>query len=119
MNSVLSNTEECVSDLENRIMEITPSEQQKHKRKFKKMKTAQLYEITLSMTTFNTLEGFQMEKREKVIKCVFEKIMTENFLNLKKSTDTQEQEEQRIQNKMNPNRPTPRHYNDFIMGNSI
>ena len=29
-----------------------------------------------------------MEKREKVIKCVFEKIMTENFLNLKKSTDT-------------------------------
>ena len=29
-----------------------------------------------------------MEKREKGIKYVFEKIMTENFPNLKKSTDT-------------------------------
>ena len=29
-----------------------------------------------------------MEKREKGIKYVFEKIMTENFSNLKKSIDT-------------------------------
>ena len=31
MNSRLSDTEECVSDLEDRIMEITQSEQQKEK----------------------------------------------------------------------------------------
>ena len=35
--------------------------------------------------------------------------MTENFLKLKKETDIQVLETQRISNKMNPNRPKPRH----------
>ena len=35
--------------------------------------------------------------------------MAENFLNLEKETDIQIQEAQRVPNKMNPNRPTPRH----------
>ena len=35
--------------------------------------------------------------------------MAENFPNLKKETDTQTQKAQRVPNKMNPNRPTPRH----------
>ena len=49
------------------------------------------------------------EEREKGIKTVFEEIMAENFPNLKKETDIQVQEAQRIPNKVNPNRPTPRH----------
>ena len=35
--------------------------------------------------------------------------MAENFPNLEKETDVQIQEAQRVPNKMNPNRPTPRH----------
>ena len=35
--------------------------------------------------------------------------MAKNFPNLKKETDIQVQESQRVPNKMNPNRPTPRH----------
>ena len=35
--------------------------------------------------------------------------MAENFPNIKKETDIQVQEAQRVQNKMNPNKPTPRH----------
>ena len=35
--------------------------------------------------------------------------MVENFPNLKKGTDIQIQEAQRTPNKLNPNRPTPRH----------
>ena len=35
--------------------------------------------------------------------------MTENFLNLVKENDTQVQEVQRVPNKMNPKRLTPRH----------
>ena len=35
--------------------------------------------------------------------------MAENFPNLKKETDIQVQEAQMVPNKMNPNRPTPRH----------
>ena len=35
--------------------------------------------------------------------------MFENFLNLKKETDVQTPEVQIAPNKLNPNRPTPRH----------
>ena len=49
------------------------------------------------------------EDREKGIENVFEEIMSENFPNLKKETDIQLQEAQRVPNKMNPNRPTSRH----------
>ena len=49
------------------------------------------------------------EEREKEIENVFEEIMAENFPHLKKETDIQEQEAQRISNKMNPIRPTQRH----------
>ena len=47
------------------------------------------------------------EKSEKGIKNVFEEIMTENLPNLKKETDIQVQEAQRVPNKINPNRPSP------------
>ena len=40
---------------------------------------------------------------------VFEEIMAENFPNLKKETDIQVQEAQRVPNKMNPNRAPPRY----------
>ena len=44
----------------------------------------------------------------KGVKNVFKEIMAENFPNLKE-TDIQVKEPQRVSNKMNPNRPTPRH----------
>ena len=51
------------------------------------------------------LEG---EEKEKGIENIFEEIMAENFPNLK-DTDIKIQEAQRAPNKLNPNRPTPRH----------
>ena len=51
------------------------------------------------------LEG---EEREQGIENLFEKIMTENFPNLVKEIDIQAHEVQRVPNKMNPKRPTPR-----------
>ena len=48
------------------------------------------------------------EERGKGIENV-EEIMAENFPNLKKETDMQVQEAQRVPNKINPNRPTPRY----------
>ena len=49
------------------------------------------------------------EEREQEMGNLFERIMTENFPNLVKEVDTQVQEAQRVPNKMNPKRPTPRH----------
>ena len=49
------------------------------------------------------------EKREQQVENLFEEIMTEKFPNLAKELDIQIQEAQRVPNKRNPNRPTPRH----------
>ena len=48
------------------------------------------------------------KRKRKGIENVFEEIMAENFPNLK-HTDIKIQEAQRAPNKLNPNRPTPRH----------
>ena len=49
------------------------------------------------------------EEREKGIKNLSGEIMAESFPNLKEQIDIQVQEAQRVPNKRNPNRPTPRH----------
>ena len=48
----------------------------------------------------------EREEREKGIENVFKEIMVENFPNLKKETDIQVQEAQRIPSKINPNKQT-------------
>ena len=49
------------------------------------------------------------EQKEQEIGNVSEKIVKENFPNLVKNIDTQIQEAQRLPNKMDAKRPTPRH----------
>lgn len=70
-----------------------------------------IYEISgkaLNVPTF-TLQMFQKKKREKKTESVFEEIMPQKQPKLKKKTDTQVQEAQRVPNKINPNRPAPRY----------
>ena len=49
------------------------------------------------------------EEKEQEIGNILEKIMKENFLNFVKGIDMQVQEAQRVPNKMDATRPTPRH----------
>ena len=49
------------------------------------------------------------EEEEQEIENLFEKIMKENFPNLVKEIDMQIQEAQRVSNKIDAKRPTPRH----------
>ena len=49
------------------------------------------------------------EEEEQEIENLFEKILKENFLNLAKEIDIQVQEVQRIPNKLDPRRNTPKH----------
>ena len=61
---------------------------------------------------FNTIQIIGIpegEEKEQRIEIMFEKIMTENFLNLEREKTMQVQETQRVPIKMNPKRPTPRH----------
>ena len=49
------------------------------------------------------------KEEEQEIENLFEKIMKENFPNLVKEIDVQVQEAQRVPNKMDAKRPTPRY----------
>ena len=49
------------------------------------------------------------EEEEQEIENLFEKIMKENFPNLVKEIDIQVQEAQRVPNRLDPKRTTPRH----------
>ena len=51
----------------------------------------------------------QGEEEEQEIENIFEKIMKENFPNLAKEIDIQVWEAQRVTNKLEPKRTTPRH----------
>ena len=89
--------------------EITQSEQQTQKQ-VKKDKS-KIWELRNNIKCANlcirrVLEG---EERGKGIGNAFEEIVTENIQNLKKETDIQVQESQRVLNKINLNRPIPKH----------
>ena len=58
-----------------------------------------------NLCTIGIPEG---EEKENGVENIFEEIISENFPNLKE-TDIKIQEAQRAPNKLNPNRPTPRH----------
>ena len=49
------------------------------------------------------------EEEDQEIENLFEKIMKENFPNLVKKIDIQVQEAQRVPNKLDPKKTTPRH----------
>ena len=51
----------------------------------------------------------EREEKEQKIENLFEKIVKENFPNLVKAVDIQVQEAQRVPNKLDPKRTTPRH----------
>lgn len=64
---------------------------------------------TLTSNIFTPHYSGPRRKREKMVENLLEKNMTENFPNLEKKVDIHVQEAQRIPNKMNPKRHTPRH----------
>ena len=57
----------------------------------------------------NNIRILEGEEKEQGIENLFEKILTENFPNLKRGKTMQVQEAQRVPIKMNQKRPTPRH----------
>ena len=61
------------------------------------------------MSNIHMIRVPEGEKGEHEIGNIFEKIMNEKFHNLVKEIDMQIQEVQRVPNKMDAKRPTPRH----------
>ena len=76
----LNNAEEQISDMEDRIMEITQSEQQTEKQMKAINKT---YGITLKQINLHIIGITEQEESKKGIEKVFEENMAENFPNYK------------------------------------
>lgn len=81
-----SATGEHISDLEDDIMEVTHSEQQKEKTNFQNDCLTDLWD-NIKCTITHILGGPKGEEWEKRIKNAAEETMAEHFLNLKKETD--------------------------------
>ena len=102
-----------INDLEHKEEKSIPPEQQeeikiqKQKQKQNKDSIRSLWDIS-KHTNIRIIGMPEGEEEEQEIENLFEKIMKENFPNLVKDIDIQVQEAQRIPNKLDPKRATPR-----------
>ena len=96
-----SQIEEHISDLEDRIMEITQWEQQKGKQNFNNENSLRDFLHNTKCTNICITEVPEGEDKEKTAENVFDKLMAENFPNLKKETDIQTMIHIGFQTKMN------------------
>nr|KAF6501062.1 hypothetical protein HJG59_008047 [Molossus molossus] len=96
-------------NLESKGAKNNQSEQHKEKRIQKNEESVSSLWDNFKRANIRILGVPEGEEREQEIENLFETIMTQNFPNLVKETDIQVQEAQRVPNKMNPKRPTPRH----------
>uniref|UniRef100_A0A8D1CLY6 L1 transposable element RRM domain-containing protein n=1 Tax=Sus scrofa TaxID=9823 RepID=A0A8D1CLY6_PIG len=96
-----NNAEERISDVEDRIMEITQSGQQTENQMKK-------HESNIKRANLRIIRIPEGVEKDKGMEKIFEEIIAGNFPNLK-DTEFKIQEAQRAPNKLNPNRPTPRH----------
>ena len=101
--------EERISELEDRVVEINATEQNKEKRvKRSEDSLRDLWDI-IKHTNICIIGVTEGEEKEKEPEKIFEHIIAENFLNVRKKTLTQVQEVQRIPYRMNQRRNMSRH----------
>ena len=104
----MNNAEEWISDLEDRIKEISQSGQQTENQIKKHESNIRDLWDNIKQANLCIIGIPEGEKKEKGIENIFEYITSEYIPNLKE-TDIKIQEAQRAPNKWNPNRPTWRH----------
>jgi len=108
LKSRINNAEEQISDLEDRIMEITQSRQQAENKMKKHESSIRDLWDNIKQANLSIIGIPEGEENEKGIKNILKGIMAENLPNLKE-VDTKIQKAQRVPKKLNPNRPTPRY----------
>uniref|UniRef100_A0A8D1DIE0 L1 transposable element RRM domain-containing protein n=1 Tax=Sus scrofa TaxID=9823 RepID=A0A8D1DIE0_PIG len=104
----MNNAEEQISDVEDRIMEITQSGQQTENQMKKHESNIRDLWDNIKQANLCIIGIPEGVEKDKGMENIFEEIITGKFPNLK-DTEFKIQEAQRAQNKLNPNRPTPRH----------
>ena len=109
INNRITEAEEQISELEDRMVEITAKEQNKEKRKKRiEDNLRDLWDNT-KRTNIRIIGVSEEEERKKGSEKIFEEITVENYCNMGKEIVTQVQEAQRVPQRINPRRNTPRH----------
>ena len=108
INSRITEPEERISDLEDRMVEFTTAEQTKEKRM--KRNEDSLRDLWDNIKRNNIrIIGVPGEERENGPEKIFEEIIVKNFPNMGKEIATQVQEAQTVPHRINPRRNTPTH----------
>uniref|UniRef100_A0A9L0TRQ4 L1 transposable element RRM domain-containing protein n=1 Tax=Equus caballus TaxID=9796 RepID=A0A9L0TRQ4_HORSE len=100
---------ERISELDERLEEITQAEQKREKRIRQNENSVRELWDNIKRANIRIIGVPEGEERDKGAENLFVKIIEENFPHLRKETDIQVQEAHRAPNKRSPKRPTPRH----------
>jgi len=101
-NSRITEAEDRISELEDRMVEINESERKKEKRIKRNEDNIKCYNI-------RNIGVPEEEDKKKDHEKILEEIIVENFPKMGEEIITQVQETQRVPNRINPRRNTPRH----------
>ena len=97
------------SDLEDKIVEITTTEQNKEKRMKRMEDSGTDLRDNIKPTNIQIIGVPEEEEKKKGTEKIFEEIIVEKFPNMGKEIATQVQEAQRVPYRINPRRNMPRH----------
>ena len=109
INSRITEAEEQISDLEDRMVEFTAPEQNKEKRIKRNEDSLRDLWDNIKHSNIHIIGVPEGEEREKGPEKISEEIIVENFPNMGKEIATQVQEVQRVPYRINPRRNTLRH----------
>ena len=107
--SIVDEAENQTNDLEHMEPKSNPAEQEEEKRIQKNEDSISSFWDNFKKSNIHIIGAPEGEEKEQEIGNLLEKIMKENFPNLVKEINMQIQEAQRVPNKMDAKRPTPRH----------
>ena len=109
ISSRITEAEEGISDLEDKIVEITTAEQDKEKRMKRIEDSLRDLWDNIKHTAIQIIGVPEEEEKKKGSENIFEGIIVENFPNMGKEIVNQVQEAQRVPYRINPRRNMPRH----------
>ena len=109
INSRITEEEEWISDLEDKIVEITTTEFNKGKRRKRIEDSLRDLWDNSKCANIRIIGVPGEEEKKKGTEKIFEEIIVENFPNMGKEIINQVQEAQRVPYRVNPRRNTPRH----------
>ena len=109
INSRITEAEERISDLEDRMVGFTAAEQNKEKRMKRNEDSLRDLWDNIKHNNIRIIGVPEGGEREKGPEKIFEEIIVENFPNMGKEIATQVQEVQRVPGTINPRRNTLRH----------